>query len=101
MDLKAFILTILLFFSPSSSSLPSPVPAPVITIITTGDVIPARTVNWKMTQYNDFTYPFAKTADFLKNADLTIINLEAPLVPNCPITQEGMVFAVIKDLLKV
>jgi poly-gamma-glutamate capsule biosynthesis protein CapA/YwtB (metallophosphatase superfamily) len=64
----------------------------LITLITTGDVIPARSVNWKMTHYNDFTYPFAKTADFLKTADLTLINLEAPLVPNCPITNEGMIF---------
>ena len=32
------------------------------TLITTGDVIPARSVNYKMTIYNDFTHPFLKTA---------------------------------------
>ena len=63
-----------------------------ITLITTGDVIPARSVNWKMTKYNDFTYPFQKTADFLKSADLALINLESPLTNPCPVTQEGMVF---------
>jgi poly-gamma-glutamate capsule biosynthesis protein CapA/YwtB (metallophosphatase superfamily) len=63
-----------------------------LTLITTGDVIPARSVNWKMTIDNDFTYPFKKTADFLKSADLTLINLESPLTNPCPITQEGMVF---------
>lgn len=63
-----------------------------ITVITTGDVIPARTVNWKMTQKNDFTYPFQITAGLLKSADLTLINLEAPLVKNCPVTTEGMTF---------
>ncbi len=64
----------------------------IISIITTGDVIPARSVNWKMTKYNDFTYPFLKTYQFLKDADLTLINLEAPLTQNCPVTNEGMVF---------
>lgn len=66
--------------------------AGVISIITTGDVIPGRTVNYKMTQSHDFTLPFRKTAAFLKNSDLTIINLEAPLIGNCPVTTEGMVF---------
>lgn len=64
----------------------------LITLIATGDVIPARSVNFKMTQYNDFTYPFQKTAGFLRSADVTLINLEAPLVDNCPLTNEGMVF---------
>lgn len=63
-----------------------------ITLITTGDVIPARTVNYKMTVYNDFTHPFAKTADFLRSADLTLINLESPLIKNCPVTNMGMIF---------
>ena len=62
------------------------------TILTTGDVIPGRTVNFKMTQSHDFTLPFHNTAAFLKNSDLTIINLEAPLTVNCPVTTEGMVF---------
>src|SRR3989337_2250502 len=54
----------------------------IITLITTGDVIPARSVNFKMTGYNDFTYPFKKTTAFLKDADLTLIDLEAPLIEN-------------------
>jgi len=64
----------------------------VLTIITTGDIIPARTVNYKMTVYNDFTHPFKKTAEILRSADLTLINLEAPLIENCPITNQGMIF---------
>lgn len=62
------------------------------TIIATGDVIPARSVNTKMTQLNDFNYPFEKTAEFLKAADLVFINLESPLVAGCQVTQEGMSF---------
>jgi poly-gamma-glutamate synthesis protein (capsule biosynthesis protein) len=64
----------------------------IVTIITTGDVIPARSVNFKMNQYNDFSYPFEKTAALLKTADITLINLEAPLVKDCPLTNEGMIF---------
>jgi len=62
------------------------------TIITTGDVIPARSVNSKLVQLNDFNYPFEKTVNFLKSADAVFINLESPLIPNCKPTLEGMVF---------
>ncbi len=61
-------------------------------LLATGDVILARSVNSQMVSKNNFRYPFAKTADFLRNSDLTFINLESPLIPNCPLTNEGMVF---------
>lgn len=64
----------------------------IITIIATGDVIPARSVNYQATIRNDFTWPFLKTHQFLKDADLTFINLETPLINSCPLTQEGMIF---------
>ena len=115
---RVFLSTILSFFNLSQIPVkpsfplisPTPVIAPItlekifdgkidtnkpahdISISTTGDVIPARTVNFKMTQNNDFTLPFQKTAGFLKNSDMTIVNLEAPLIGNCPVTTEGMVF---------
>ena len=84
-------LTIEKIFSPDKNynNIPS---NQLITVITTGDVVPARSVNFKMTSYNDFTYPFRKTADLLKSADLTLINLEAPLIPDCPLTNSGMIF---------
>lgn len=62
------------------------------TILATGDVIPARSVNAKMVRLSNFNYPFEKTANFLKSADAVLINLESPLIPNCPITDEGMKF---------
>ena len=79
-------------FNPDHSWLEKLPPEQTLTLITTGDVIPARSVNYKMTIYNDFTHPFLKTASLLRQADLTLINLEAPLIPNCPITNEGMIF---------
>lgn len=64
----------------------------VTTIIATGDVIPARSVNFKANSYNNFKWAVEKTADFLKTADVTFINLETPLLKNCPVTQKGMIF---------
>lgn len=63
-----------------------------VTMIATGDVIPARSVNYKMATGHGFRWPFEKTADVLRSADLTVINLETPLLTNCPTTVEGMLF---------
>lgn len=64
----------------------------VRTVIATGDVIPARLVNAKVVEMQNFRWPFEKTADFLQNADITFINLETPLIKNCPIIREGFTF---------
>lgn len=72
--------------------LPPITQAKQIRIIATGDVIPARSVNSIMVRKNDFTYPFLQTASLLKKADVVLINMEAPLIENCPVTDEGMVF---------
>jgi poly-gamma-glutamate synthesis protein (capsule biosynthesis protein) len=62
------------------------------TIIATGDVIPARSVNYKMTVYGDFVYPFRRVGAFLRTGDITVVNLESPLIAGCPVTNEGMSF---------
>jgi poly-gamma-glutamate capsule biosynthesis protein CapA/YwtB (metallophosphatase superfamily) len=62
------------------------------TLIATGDVIPARSVNYKMVTYNDFLYPFRRTFAYLRTADITLINLESPLITNCPLTDQGFTF---------
>lgn len=61
-------------------------------IIATGDVLPARVVNIKATEMNDYTWPYKKTADILKSADVTFINLETPLTKDCPLINSGFVF---------
>ncbi|MFA7087882.1 MAG: CapA family protein [Patescibacteria group bacterium] len=43
-----------------------------------GDVMLSRQVNSRMTKYQNYSWPFAKIKDFLRTADLTIINLESP-----------------------
>lgn len=67
-------------------------PSPSITIITTGDVMLGRTVNIQTLRSGDFTWPWVKTADVLRQADVTFINLEGPLVPNCSPSSEGLTF---------
>lgn len=62
------------------------------TLLVTGDVIPGRGVNMRMAQRRDWLWPFARTAEFLRGADLTFINLEAPLPKTCPILPNGMRF---------
>jgi len=62
------------------------------TITVTGDVIPARSVNYMATKNKDFTWPEEKTWEFLKTGDLTVINLETPLITDCPVVNEGMIF---------
>ena len=55
----------------------------VITMVVTGDVIPARNVNEQALTKNDFLWPFRETVDYLKSGDLQFIDLEAPLVSGC------------------
>lgn len=66
--------------------------AKTITLIATGDVMLGRTINSNNIKNNNFLYPFEKTAEFLKAADLTLINLEGPLNSPCPAKNDGMIF---------
>jgi len=66
--------------------------SPVITLKFTGDVILARSVNFLTIKNKDFTWAFKNISDELKKADLTIINLESPLIDECPLTNEGFIF---------
>ncbi len=64
----------------------------LITLISTGDIIPAREVNMKAIANHDFTWSFKNVWETLVNADLTVANLEAPLMKSCVPTSEGMTF---------
>ena len=61
-------------------------------IIATGDVIPAREVNYQTVLKKDWAYPWRQTADYLKTGDLLYINLESPLIKACPIIHGGFKF---------
>jgi len=61
-------------------------PANVRTLLVTGDIIPARGVNYFETVRHDFLWPFRPTAAYTRNADITYVNLEAPLFAGCPVS---------------
>jgi poly-gamma-glutamate synthesis protein (capsule biosynthesis protein) len=62
------------------------------TLLATGDILLARTINSRNVARKDFTFPFIPTRDLLSSADATFINLETPLLPGCPISTSGTVF---------
>jgi len=63
-------------------------------IVTTGDVIPARSVNNVLVEKNNFVWPYEKVKTTITslNPDILFIDLETPLFDNCPRTTEGMIF---------
>lgn len=63
-----------------------------VTLSFTGDIILARSVNFLTVKNNDFTWAFRNIADELKTSDITISNLESPLIKKCPLTNEGFKF---------
>lgn len=65
---------------------------PTTRLVVTGDVLLAREVNYQMHQRQNYRWPFERTADFLRQADITLINLETPLIPDCPPMRDRMVF---------
>ncbi len=68
-------------------------PARIRTVIATGDVIPARYTDKTIRELgNDFNYTVAETKQTTADADITVINLEAPLVHYCPLTEGGFTF---------
>ena len=63
-----------------------------VTMVVTGDVIPARNTNEQMLKKNDFNWPFEATTDYLHSGDIEFINLEAPLFSTCKASPTGMSF---------
>src|SRR3989338_5620161 len=62
------------------------------TVIATGDIIPARTVNFEILRHKDFNWPYLKSNQLTQAADITFANLESPEIKSCPVTNEGMIF---------
>lgn len=71
-----------------------------VVITFTGDVMLGRSVMITSLKLNDPTYPFLKVADTLRASDLVFVNLENPIVANCPQTSGGMIFCADPVMLK-
>lgn len=63
-----------------------------ITILATGDIMPARYVELLMRTKNDYTWPFKNVCEFLSSADITVGNLESPLLPGKNVPKDSMTF---------
>jgi len=80
-------------FPPRDLSAIRPDPSRVRTLIATGDVIPARYTDVTIRSLgNDFLYPVAATREITAAADLTVVNVEAPLIEGCPYHDSGFIF---------
>ena len=79
-------------FSPDHSWTATLSAEKITTIISTGDVLLARAVNAQNVSENNCHRAFEHVADVLKSADMTVINLETPLIDECPVTYQGMEF---------
>lgn len=61
-------------------------------IILTGDVMIGRSVMTQSLKKNDPIYPFLKVKETLKNADIVFVNLENPVIGDCPLSDSGFKF---------
>lgn len=64
-----------------------------------GDVMLGRSVLTHTEKVGDWDYPFRKIVDTLKDADLTFVNLENPIIENCPRHNEGYIFCAPPEIL--
>jgi poly-gamma-glutamate synthesis protein (capsule biosynthesis protein) len=64
----------------------------------TGDVMLGRTVMTKSLDSGNPSYPFEKVSDELSKADIVFVNLENPIVSNCPRSFEGLIFCADPDM---
>lgn len=66
------------------------------TITATGDIIPARSVNTGVMRRNNPFWPYQLVGRaffyYANEKNITFANLETPLLKDCPLTDEGMIF---------
>jgi len=97
----ALTLVTFLFFQPKTvletekkdfEKLPLATDKNEIEIILVGDIMLSRQVGSEMVKANDWTLPFKTLAGFLKKADITFGNLEAPFLDSGARVTEGLSF---------
>lgn len=68
-------------------------------IILGGDVMLGRSVELA-SRRKDFNYPFLEIAEYTKQADIVFVNLENPIVEDCPARNNGLVFCANPEMLR-
>lgn len=82
-NLISSVIAFLIALVPNFSNVDNHLTNSHTTILFTGDIMLGRSVMGAALDNNDPFYPFRKTADFLKSADITFSNLENPIVSDC------------------
>ncbi len=67
-------------------------PKAEVEIILAGDVMLGRTVMSRSLDMSDPVYPFRKVGEVLSQADIVFVNLENPILENCPRHYTGFTF---------
>lgn len=70
-----------------------------VTLTAVGDIMIGRSVMSKSMALKDPKYPFLKTAERLASADITVANLENPIVEDCPKHDSGFKFCAVPEML--
>ncbi|MFC1600469.1 CapA family protein [Patescibacteria group bacterium] len=70
-----------------------------ISLFIAGDVMLGRTVMGKSYELDDFSYPFRKVSDVMRESDITFVNLENPIVESCPFREIGLIFCATQEML--
>jgi poly-gamma-glutamate capsule biosynthesis protein CapA/YwtB (metallophosphatase superfamily) len=82
-----FLLSLLAVFNSSQIT-----PVKETNIILAGDVMLGRSVMTQSLKINDPSYPFRKVSEKLNQADIVFVNLENPIISNCPSSNSGFKF---------
>jgi len=69
-------------------------------IILAGDTMLGRSVMTKSLGLNNPSYSFEKVKDDLLEADLVFLNLENPVIKDCPASSEGMIFCAKPEMIQ-
>lgn len=67
-------------------------PTKKVSLMAVGDIMLSRDVATKIKKYQDYKYPFLKTTELFKKADLTFGNLETPITPGRVIHTNELTF---------
>lgn len=63
-----------------------------ITLLFGGDVMLGRSVNTRQIKYGSWDWAWQEIDELTREADMTMVNLETPVIRNCASTDEGMIF---------
>lgn len=61
-------------------------------LLVTGDILPGRSVHLHFVNHKDPKFAFTEVASQLREADVTLVNLEGPLITDCPVIRSGVTF---------